>query len=566
MTDLLQRNLDCLPANVRAEIQQAGTTSASIGFCSTESRSGHVVTGAIIDGRNRFYHSTYDPLREADRLSGTVDTETVIVLGFGTGYHLAPLLRRVAHLIVVEPNLRSIVYALERVNLTETLSHPGLRMVVGEATGNLPASIADTYLPAIHGSASVLTLPGRLHAEPDRCAAIQKDLRAGLELVADDFAVQAQFGRLWLRNTIANLATLTSGTDLPRSIEYPNLTERPVVVTAAGPSLTGALESLSVGPDAVLLATDTSLPTLAEVGVTPDAVLTVDCQPVSYLHYLTAKFPQTLLLADLAAPPSILGAHRRVGPLVSRHPLHMLLQSLGANLPGFDSSGGNVTHAAVSLAASLGAATITVVGADFSYPLGECYARGSYVHSHFAARASRIHPWSGALYRFARDRPGVYRDEDSPLTLRLPTLDRYREALKKLAAEASIPITIRSAQDGPPGFRRPGSALRPGGAPPPGGPALSNPSSLSGACLPPDILSRLLSLFLSVGNLNSTVFERTGDRDEDIPGNPNPRAVATALLPFVAWNRRVDALANVDDLLQTTHREAIDILSHFARS
>ncbi len=566
MNALLQRNLKCLPPDLLTVIQQIADAPEALGFCSVESRSGHVVTGAVVAGRNRFFHSTYDPLREADRLSAGVDTETAIVLGFGTGYHLAPLLRRVTHLIVVEPDLRSIVHALQHVDLTEALSHSCLRMVVGEATEDLVAGVAELYLPAIHGSASVVALPGRIQAEPDRFAAIRKDLRVGLELVADDFAVQARFGRLWLRNTIANLAILTSATrasggDLSGSRVYPDLHGRPVVVTAAGPSLNDALGSLSVRSDVVLLATDTSLPTLTDAGITPDAVVTVDCQTVSYLHYLTARFPRTLLLADLAAPPSVFGAHRRVGPLASRHPLHRLLQTLGADLQGFDSSGGNVTHAAVSLAVSLGASSITVVGADFSYPNGESYARGSYVHNLFAVQASRTHPWSDALYHFAHDRPGVYRDEESPSTLRLPTLDRYREALERLAAEASIPVAIQSGTDMPARLRPPTGSRHPGGAPP------SDGSPRSGAYLPPDILNRLLSLFLSAGHLDVALFDRTGGRDGGDPSDvANSHAVATALLPFVAWYRRVSPVQDANDLLQTAHREAIDLLSHFARA
>jgi len=215
MIETLQQNLNCFPPELRARVLQAADSLPAAEYCTAESRSGHLVTGRVIDGRDRFYHSTYDPVREAERLSGTAHTETTIVLGFGTGYHLAPLLRKATRLIIVEPDLRSIAYSLQRVNLTEVLSHPGLRMVVGEATNDLAGNIASTYIPALHGSASVLTLPGRLQAEPDGFAAMQGELRKALESVADDFAVQARFGRLWLRNTIVNLASFRR---LPRPV------------------------------------------------------------------------------------------------------------------------------------------------------------------------------------------------------------------------------------------------------------------------------------------------------------------------------------------------------------
>ena len=552
------RNLRCVSPTLRAKIERADASlSSGAEFCTTKARSGHVVTGAVVDGRKRFFHSTYDPLKEADRLASAAATQTLIVMGFGTGYHLAPLLRRVTHLIVVEPDLQSVIHALQCVDLTETLSHPNLQLIVGEATQELRQHIAEVYLPVIHGSASVIGLPGRTQAARELFTAVQEDLRAGLELVAQDFAVQARFGRLWMRNTIANLAALTSGThgtarEGPPAFEYPDLARRRVVVTAAGPSLNLALGALSSQSGAVILATDTSLPTLTEAGITPAAVLTVDCQPASYLHYLTARFPRTLLLADLAAPPSVFRQYRRVGPLLSRHPFHSLLRAVGGRLVGFDSSGGNVTHAAVSLAVSLGAASIDVVGADFSYPQGQSYARSSYIHTHFAVRALRTRPESDGLYHFVRNRPGLYRDEQSPSTLRQPALDRYAAALADLAATAAIPVTMGSI-----------NITRPAGA------SVTAqhraPGSQPDIALPRDILNRLHSLFVSADDLGEALSgwtrEATGNETSI---NPTTRAVTAALLPFVAWYRRGNPETPVQTLLQTARHEAIDLLSQFA--
>ena len=58
--------------------------------------------------------------------------------------------------------------------------------------------------------------------------------------------------------------------------------------------------------------------------------------------------------------------------------------------PHIDTSGGNVTHAALSLAESLGAKHISLYGADFSYPYGKPYARGSYVFPYFQKSSCRI--------------------------------------------------------------------------------------------------------------------------------------------------------------------------------
>jgi hypothetical protein len=100
-----------------------------------------------------------------------------------------------------------------------------------------------------------------------------------------------------------------------------------------------------------------------------------------------------------------------------------------------------VTHAAVSLAESLGAREIELYGADFSYPLGRTYARGTYIFPYFEARQNRFEPLEALFSRF------LYR---SPLEKKSPgpdrgawyyeteTLARYRESLKSVGRGARL--------------------------------------------------------------------------------------------------------------------------------
>jgi hypothetical protein len=69
-----------------------------------------------------------------------------------------------------------------------------------------------------------------------------------------------------------------------------------------------------------------------------------------------------------------------------------------------DTSGGNVAYACLSLAENLGAQRIRVYGADFSYPKGRAYARGTYIYPFFERRQKRFLPSETQLYSFlARD-------------------------------------------------------------------------------------------------------------------------------------------------------------------
>ena len=62
-----------------------------------------------------------------------------------------------------------------------------------------------------------------------------------------------------------------------------------------------------------------------------------------------------------------------------------------------------MTHAALSLAEALGAESTLLAGADFSYPEGKSYARGTYIYGYFGQSQSRLAPlealFSGFLFR-----------------------------------------------------------------------------------------------------------------------------------------------------------------------
>jgi hypothetical protein len=99
-----------------------------------------------------------------------------------------------------------------------------------------------------------------------------------------------------------------------------------------------------------------------------------------------------LLFLDLASPPLV--ASRSPAPYFfsGGHPLTRWLSRNWRPLPELDTSGGNVTYAAVSLAEKLGARTIELYGADFSYPMGITYARGAYVYPYFEKDQNRFAP------------------------------------------------------------------------------------------------------------------------------------------------------------------------------
>jgi len=106
---------------------------------------------------------------------------------------------------------------------------------------------------------------------------------------------------------------------------------------------------------------------------------------------------------DLASPPLIAARTKKRIFFSGGHPLSLYITRSWRPLPILDTSGANVTYAALSLAENLGVKELTLFGADFSYPQGKTYARGTYIYPFFEKNQSRFAPvesqHSSFLYR-----------------------------------------------------------------------------------------------------------------------------------------------------------------------
>ena len=283
-------------------------------------------------------------------------------------------------------------------------------------------------------------------------AVAARETQAAVEAVRSDYGVQAHFGKRWFSNMLRNMeAAEKQGREVPRRSR--------ACVTAAGPSLEAQLGQLAAARDGgILLASDTSLPALLQAGIAPDAVLSIDCQNHGYHHFLKGLPETTTLFLDLASPPFLARLTRRTFFVASGHPFAAYLGARWMELPGIDMSGGNVTHAAMSLARGLGAREITLFGADFSYPGGRSYCRGTYLHDLFHSRQGRLSPTESSFFSF------IFRD---PMTTRerlpegtrytTPVLRGYRDRLLELMGSLDADCTAAPGEGLPLDHERPAS-------------------------------------------------------------------------------------------------------------
>jgi hypothetical protein len=143
----------------------------------------------------------------------------------------------------------------------------------------------------------------------------------------------------------------------------------------------------------------------------------------------------------------------------SGHPFSQYINAHWRRFPFIDTSGGNVSHAAVSLAGSLGAEKIFLYGADFSCPEGKPYAREAYIYPYFRSRENRLDAIESLFVHFLfrnRNTNAVWRDGKVRYTN--PVMLAYKERLENSGRRAElIPVPGRGERINP----RPGAGGNP---------------------------------------------------------------------------------------------------------
>ncbi len=176
-----------------------------------------------------------------------------------------------------------------------------------------------------------------------------KNIKTILNSVYDDFASQAQFGKRWFKNTLRNLS-------YAEEYSKPLSPSSRIMIAGAGPSIESQIENIRNNRrDCMLIATDTVLPYLTGKNIYPDLIISIDCQQITYNHFMGFDYSEIPVVLDLSSPPHLSRIFKNKTYFSSGHPFSRYTATYWKYFPVIDTSGGNVGHSAVSLAKSLGA-------------------------------------------------------------------------------------------------------------------------------------------------------------------------------------------------------------------
>lgn len=343
--------------------------------------------------------SKRDPIAEARRLADTVDIgaiPAVVVVGFGLGYHVAELARKMGRrgvVIVFEPDLPLLRTVLDRLDCADWIDSANVCFMHESADEGAMAE-------AVSGLEGLLALGVKVVEHPaskprlgeqgtEFVARFTKVMKAVRTTVVTTM-VQTE---ATLRNLLQNLDHYAIG---PGIAELAGIGEgKPAVVVSAGPSLARNIDQLArpgVRDRFVIIAVQTALKPLLARGIRPHYVTALD------FHEISARFYEGLTAAnvegiDLVVEPKVNPAVPAAFPGVVRCAADAFLDSVLGDLAtpkGRIAPGATVAHLAYALARHLRCDPVVLIGQDLGFTDGQYYAAGAAIHN----------VWGGELNAF----------------------------------------------------------------------------------------------------------------------------------------------------------------------
>lgn len=450
VTDLFAQNLSSLTRYHRNLAEKLLGTSSDPDFCVTSSNTGSPVPVFRGNTSPLYLNSKYDPAREAKRfVESSRSARSYLLLGIDAGFTLRELLRReeTELIVIVDYDLRYLRFLFEHFDFVSPLLDPRVALLINPVKPL--ETLLNTYIPLFHGDLAVLSVRARERMNEGFFSKIRALIPKLQEYSAIDISTQKKFALRWMRNTTKNyIAAAKAATESYMRLPFalPDGSEErhgpKVHVTAAGPSLEVALSTLQErAAGEYIVATDTSVPFLVSSGITPDFIVSVDCQNHSYHHFFSVM-PGSVLVLDLASPPGLFRLGNPVVPVAGGHPFSTYLSRYIYPFISIDTSGGNVTHAAVSFAERFRSREIEIHGADFSYPEGKLYAKGTYLYKYFATFEDRVRNLETMTARMLFEKSGLTRERmnNGGICYLSPLLESYRERLSDAASTLSTDL------------------------------------------------------------------------------------------------------------------------------
>jgi len=411
-------------------------------------------------GKEVKLHSSYDPLKEAERSVDAFEKgkpSVIAVSGIALGYHITALKKKYPDVKII-----AIEKEDEVLKLCRQFNSASLEGVQFITQNNDPDSVFEGMeLAGFKGIAHYIHKPS-YQLNPEFYDNTIGGIKLYISSRISDLLTRFEFEEKWIQNIFKNLKHMENASSVSKL--FGRFRGLPGIIVSAGPSLKHSIDDLKkIKKNAVILAVDTSLKILNKHNISPHFVLTLDAQKYSLKHFTGVHTDKTMLIADMVSWPSILNTFegRKIISTTSKYYQNMDGDVVRETTPGIEwiekktgplgdvQSGGSVATSAFDLLLNMGCDPIILVGQDLAYSGREYHCSGTYHNDDWIPRINRFSNLDSINQNVIRKRKIKYvnRYGDRGTIISDFIFDLYRSWFEDSAGRISASV-INSTGDG----------------------------------------------------------------------------------------------------------------------
>jgi hypothetical protein len=346
-----------------------------------DSKAGDPTVSVFAEDRRVYLHSRHRPREEAERLIEPIDCEKNLffhMFGLGLGYSLELLFDRAADeavFCIFEPDLMLLRSALISRDLSKMIASRRVLFFTRLDKGDLFTRL-NVQTPLISLGTVDVDHPPSLQLHPQFHSQMKAWLAEFASFGRTNMNTLVLNGRRTVENIARNLGWYTATPSIERLAGI--YAGKPAVIVSAGPSLRKNKHRLKelVGR-AVIIAVQTTLQPLLEIGIEPDFVTSLDYHEICARFF--EKLPRTLRTELIAEPKATIEIFKlNPGPVtvLGNEWAESLLREMDLK-KGTLTAGSTVAHLAYYVAEHLQCDPIIFIGQDLGFSDGLYYSPGT---------------------------------------------------------------------------------------------------------------------------------------------------------------------------------------------
>lgn len=327
-------------------------------------------------------HSSYDPVKEAKRLADIhyKKNHFHILFGLGLGYLAIELYKRMSkndHLLIIEPEQQVFKLALKTLDFNALQCSKQVTFSIGKVPSALSQYFQFYLKEGYLGKVSYIESPNYVKLYPDFALEIAKLLKESSMLELINVNTFHHFSEAWQKNFLLNLYQAISAKPFSSLV---NRLACPVIITAAGPSLTKQIPLLrTVQNRAFILCAGSTINSLLQGGVVPHAVVTVDGGEANYSHFKDLNIDSVPIIFSLTVHKEIPQSHsgakvifNDISSKLSQWTNRVLQRDIG-----LVRGGQSVANYCLDIACQMTSGPVCFVGQDLAYTGNITHASGN---------------------------------------------------------------------------------------------------------------------------------------------------------------------------------------------